>query len=222
MSRAMQVNILSIFPNYFSSALEASMIKRAIKSGIATINLVDIRQYAKDKHKTTDDRPFGGAPGMVMKIEPIKLALQSLKLRKNAKNKIILLSARGKTFDQAKARELSALDSLTLICGHYGDVDQRVADYLADEELSIGSFVLAGGEPAALVVTDAVIRLQAGVLGNQASLDAETHDQPGFISPPQYTRPAEYKGYKVPDVLLSGDPNKIKNWQLGNKAELLD
>lgn len=206
-------NLLSLFPDFFTSPLQTSMLKRAIESQIIKLKLINIRDFATDKHKTTDDRPFGGGAGMVMKIEPIDLALNSLKLVKSASNKVILLSARGKKFDQVLAREYSQLQTLTLICGHYGDVDQRVANHLVDEEVSVGDFVLTGGEPAALVIVDAVTRLLPGVLGNESSLENESHDQPGKLSPPQYTRPADYHGLKVPEVLLAGDPNKIKLWQ---------
>lgn len=212
----MTFNILSIFPNFFTSSLETSILSRAVKQGVIKVNLVNIRDFTQDKHKTTDDRPFGGGAGMIMKIEPIDLALQALKLTKTAKDKIILLSARGKKFDQTKARQLSQFDNLTLICGHYGDVDQRVAEHLVDEELSVGEFVLTGGEPAALIVLDAVTRLLPGVLGNESSLEGESHDQPGQLSPPQYTRPADYHSLKVPEVFLSGDPKKIALWQQKN------
>lgn len=213
MSFVMQINILSIFPEYFKSALDQSIIKRAIGAGVISVNVVDIRSFASDKHKTTDDRPFGGGAGMVMKIEPIDRALKSLNLTKSNNCKIILMSARGKQFTQNIARDFSKLSTLTIICGHYGDVDQRVADHLADAEISIGEYVLTGGEPAALVVVDAITRLLPKVLGNSDSLEAETHGRAGFISPPQYTRPANYKGWTIPQVLLSGDPVKIKNWQ---------
>ena len=178
------------------------------------LNLVNIRDFATDKHRTTDDRPFGGGPGMIMKVGPIDRALESLGLVKGQPSKrILLLSARGKQFSQRWAKELVKLDELTLICGHYGDVDQRVADHLVDGEISIGEFILTGGEPGALVIVDAVSRLIPGVLGNESSLKRETHSEKGLVSVPAYTRPAEYKGWKVPEVLLSGDHQKIKEWK---------
>lgn len=213
----MQVNILTIFPEYFTSPLQTSIVKRAQVKDAINVNLVNIRDFASDKHHTTDDRPFGGGPGMVMRIEPIDAALKSLKLRKSrlakSDSRIVLLSARGQQFTQQKAREYGQLQQLTIICGHYADVDQRVADHLVDEQLSIGEYILTGGEPAALVLVDAVTRMLPGVLGNEQSVIGETHDAPGFHSPPQYTRPAVYNGWKVPEELLSGDPKKIKQWQ---------
>jgi len=210
-------HILSIFPQFFTTPLQTSILKRANEKKLVEFDLLNIREFAQDKHKTTDDRPFGGDPGMVMKIEPIELALRSIGKGLNQPHtpngRVVLLSARGKRFDQNKAREYSKLESLSLICGHYADVDQRVAKYLIDEELSIGEFVLTGGEPAALVILDAVVRLLPGVLGNESSLLGESHDQPGRISPPQYTRPADYLGLKVPEVLLTGNPKKIQHWQ---------
>lgn len=209
----MRINILTIFPEFFESPLRVSMLARAQKNELVNLHVYDIRRWAVDKHHTTDDRPYGGGPGMVMKIEPIDLALKALGVKKSstqtANSRIVLLSARGKQFDQQLAREYAELRQLTLICGHYGDVDQRVAEHLVDEELSVGEFVLTGGEPAALLVLDATFRLLPGVLGNQSSVLGETHDEPGHLSPPQYTRPAEYNGWQVPEVLLSGDPKKI-------------
>lgn len=180
----------------------------------ATIDLINIRDFANDKHQTTDDRPFGGGAGMILKVEPIDLALKSLGLKKGQTNsKVMLLSAKGPNFNQNQAKNFSLLNHLVLICGHYQDVDQRVVDYLIDGQLSIGNYILTGGEPAALVVVDAVVRLIPGVLGNQASLDEETHHRLGFVSPPQYTRPVEYHGWQVPKILLSGDDKKIADWK---------
>lgn len=220
MSFAMQINILSIFPEYFKSAFDQSIIKRAINARTVIVRVINIREFALDKHQTTDDRPFGGGAGMVMKVEPIDLALQSLNLSKSQNHQIILMSARGKQFTQTEARHFAKLNTLTIICGHYGDVDQRVADHLTDAEISIGDYVLTGGEPAALVVVDAVTRLLPNVLGNSSSLEAETHDRSGFISSPQYTRPANYKGWAVPPVLLSGNLAKIQNWQKSSKKQI--
>ena len=210
----MTINILTLFPEFFHSGLKTSIIGKAIDKGLFSVNLVNIRDFATDKHKTTDDRPFGGGPGMVLKIEPIDKALETLGVKKGQAGKLILLlSARGKQFNQAMAKDLSKLDELTLICGHYGDVDGRVATHLVDGQVSLGEFVLTGGEPAALVMVDAVGRLLPGVLGNESSLEGETHSEPGLVSAPAYTRPAEYKGWRVPEVLLSGDHAKIKRWK---------
>lgn len=207
--------ILTTFPQYFESPLNSSIIRRAINKQIINVKLVDIRLFATDKHKTTDDRPFGGGAGMVMKIEPIEKALASISITQPKKNRTILLSARGKRFIQTDASRLAAYDSVTLICGHYGDVDQRVADYLVDEEISLGDFIITGGEPAALVIVDAISRLLPNVLGNEASVLAESHDRPGIPSPPSYTRPSDYHGWKVPEALLSGSAAAIKAWKDG-------
>jgi len=210
----MIISILTLFPECFESPLKASIIKRAQEKELVKFNVLNIRDFAQDKHKTTDDRPFGGGAGMVMKVEPIELALESLGVKKGQPDsKIVLTSAKGEKFVQEKAREFSGIKHLVIICGHYQDVDQRVVDHLVDEEVSIGDYILTGGEPAALVITDAVTRLLPGVLGNAGSLQNESHDQPGEISPPSYTRPADYKGQQVPEVLLSGDPKKIESWK---------
>lgn len=210
--------ILTTFPQYFESPLDSSIIHRAISNKIIDVNLIDLRQFTNDKHKTTDDRPFGGGAGMVMKIEPIEKALATIPISQPKKNRTILLSARGNRFVQTDATRLATYQSVTLICGHYGDVDQRVADYLVDEEISLGDFVMTGGEPAALVMIDAISRLLPNVLGNEASIVAESHARPGISSPPSFTRPADYHGWKVPDVLLSGNAAAIKAW----KADYLD
>lgn len=210
----MIINILTLFPNYFESVLNESIVKRARQNQLVEIRIVDIRQFALDKHKTTDDRPFGGGPGMVMKVKPIYLALESLGLKKGQKNKqIILTSAKGQSFNQSVAKELSQLEEVTLICGHYEGVDERVAENLVDTELRIGDYVLSGGEPAANVMLDAVIRLIPGALGNEESNKNESHDQAGDLAYPQYTRPESFNNWLVPDVLLSGDHTKIANWR---------
>lgn len=212
----MKLNILTIFTDYFSSPLASSIIKRAQEIGAVEINIIDIRNFAQDKHKLTDDRPFGGGPGMVMKVEPIDLALKSIGVSKQptAKNtKIMLTSAKGRLFNQKKAIEYSNLDELTIICGHYEGVDERVAENLVDEEVRIGDYVLTGGEPAALVIIDSIIRLLPSVLGNEESNKNESHSEPGKLSHPQYTRPQEYNGWKVPDVLVTGNHENVAKWR---------
>jgi tRNA (guanine37-N1)-methyltransferase len=190
------------------------MIKKAQEKGAIVFNIIDIRDFATDSHQTTDDRPFGGGPGMVMKIEPIDLALHGLGLTKDTENKkIVLTSAKGKMFDQNIAKDYSKLEELVLICGHYEGVDERVSENLIDEELRIGDYVLTGGEPAVAVVLDAVTRLLPDVLGNQESHLDESHSVPGKLGHPSYTRPSEYKGMKVPEVLLTGDHQKIDQWR---------
>ena len=206
----MRINLLTIFPEYFQSVLSNSILKRAAAKALVEYQVINLRDFANDKHQTTDQRPFGGGPGMVMMIEPIDLALQSLKVHKGqSKGKIILTSAKGSLFKQSIAKHWSALDELTIICGHYQGVDERVAKYLVDEEVRIGNYVLTGGEAAAAVVTDAVVRLLPGVLGNEQSLTAESHDQTGLAGTAYYTQPAQYKQWSVPSVLLSGDHQKI-------------
>ncbi|MBP7842728.1 tRNA (guanosine(37)-N1)-methyltransferase TrmD [Candidatus Woesebacteria bacterium] len=216
----MKITILTLFPEYFDSILGTSMIKRAQEKGSVDFQIVNIRDFAQDKHKLTDDRPFGGGPGMVMLVEPIDLALQSLGVQKNTSNKkIILTSAKGKKFDQSVAREYANLEELVLICGHYEGVDERVAQNYIDEEVRIGDYVLTGGEPAVAVMLDAVTRLLPGVLGNEESNLDESHSVPGKLGYPAYSRPAEYKGMQVPEVLLSGDHKKIAEWRKGQEKK---
>jgi tRNA (guanine37-N1)-methyltransferase len=217
----MQFNILTIFPEIFSTYLDASILGRAQTEKLIAIGLHNIRDHADDKHNTVDDTPYGGGAGMVMKIKPIDGALASIKQNSTTKLKqrTIVLSARGKRFDQQKAEDYAELDQLNLICGRYEGIDQRVANHLADEELSIGSYVLNGGEVAAMVVLEAVSRLIPGVLKNPESLKEESYSSQSpehsntQIEYPQYTRPEEYKGWKVPEILLSGDHAKIQQWR---------
>lgn len=190
------------------------MLKKAQELDKVKFKIVNIRDYAQDKHQITDEAPYGGGAGMIMKIEPIDLALKSLNVKKGQPNKkVILTSAKGSVFTQAVAHELSKLSELTIVCGHYQGVDERVAKNLVDEEIRIGDYVLTGGEPAALVVSDAVVRLIPGVLGNVGSFKQESHSEPGLMAYPQYTRPEVYKNWRVPDILLSGDHEKIKRWR---------
>lgn len=216
----MTITILTLFPDFFTSALQASILKRAQVQGQVTFNIVNIRDFSQDKHKVTDDRPFGGGPGMVMKVEPIALALESLP--QSDKSKTILTSAKGKLFNQQTAAAYAELDSLTIICGHYEGVDERVAEHLIDEEVRIGNYVLTGGEPAALVIADAVTRLLPGVLGNEASPQGESHSEPNKLGYPQYTRPEEFRGWKVPEVLLGGHHREIEAWREAHRAQELD
>lgn len=219
----MKITILTLFPEYFESILETSMIGKAIEKGLVEFKIINIRDFAQDKHQITDDRPFGGGAGMVMKVEPIDLALQSIGVKKNStgidkkKTHIVLTSAKGKIFDQDVAKEYSKLEELILICGHYEGVDERVGENLIDEEVRIGDYVLTGGEPAVAVILDAVTRLIPGVLGNEESSLGESHENPGELGYPVYTRPAEYKGWSVPEVLLSGDHKKIADWRQEQK-----
>lgn len=210
----MQINILTLFPEFFTTALRSSILGRAQAVKLVNFKIINIRDFATGKHQVTDDRPFGGGPGMVMKVDIIDKALTSLDVAKGrADSKIILTSAKGDTFTQQAAVSFSQLKQLTIICGHYEGVDERVAENLIDAEIRIGDYVLTGGEPAALVMSDAVVRLIDGVLGNEESNKAESHSEVGKFSHPVYTKPREYKGWVVPEVLLSGDHGKIKEWR---------
>ena len=210
----MQVVAFTLFPNYFDSVLGTSILARAIRNKHIAVEIVNLRDFTTDKHKTTDDRPYGGGAGMVMKVEPIDLALQKHGFKKGtAKEIIVLTSAKGEVFNQQKAREWHQLDRLAIICGHYEGVDERVAQHLVDEEIRIGDYVLTGGEPAAAVMVDAVARLIPGVLGNESSTADESHEIPGKLGHPQYTRPADYQGWQVPEELLTGDHKKIEEWR---------
>lgn len=214
----MKITVLTLFPHYFTSILETSMIKRAQAAKLVEFSIVNIRDYAVDKHKLTDDRPFGGGPGMVMLVEPIDRALQSMQaVRGTEGKKIVLTSAKGEEFTQQVAQAYAQLDELVLICGHYEGVDERVADHLVDAEVRVGNYVLTGGEPAVAVILDAVTRLLPGVLGNDESNIDESHCVPGKLGHPVYSRPAEYKGLKVPEILLSGDHKKIADWRKSQK-----
>lgn len=213
----MKINILSIFPDFFSQTLQTSILKRAADKKIVEFQILNLRDFTSDKHQTTDQRPFGGGPGMVMMIEPIDKALESLGVSRGQENKkIILTSAKGSLFTQESAINFAILDELTIICGHYEGVDERVALNLVDEEIRIGDYVLTGGEAAALVMSDAVVRLIPGVLGNEFSNQNESHSQPGKMGHPQFTKPVSYKGWEVPEVLLSGHHANIEDWRKNN------
>lgn len=208
----MIIEVLTIFPGIFTGLFDYGMVAQARKREQLELSVIDLRQYATDKHRTVDDRPYGGGQGMVLKPEPIFEAVEDLKARRPGNPRICLLSPQGKRFDQNKAKELSLTTRLMLICGRYEGVDQRVADHLADEEISIGDFVLTGGELAAAVIVDSVTRLVPGVLGEGTSALQESFME-GLLDYPQYTRPAEFRGLKVPQVLLSGNHDKIRNWR---------
>jgi tRNA (guanine37-N1)-methyltransferase len=205
------INFLTLFPELISGAFAGSILKRAQEKGLFSPRLINIRDYARDRHHTADDKPFGGGQGMVMKPEPIARALAALK-RPGRMGKVYLLSPAGKIFDQARAQALAKAKAFTLICGRYEGVDERVARNLCDGEISIGSYVLSGGEPAAAVIADAVVRLIPGVLGDELSA-AEDSFSDGLLEHPQYTRPARYRGWQVPDILLSGDHRRVEEWR---------
>jgi tRNA (guanine37-N1)-methyltransferase len=253
----MRADILTIFPGFFRGPLDHGITRRACEMGLATISVHDLREFTHDKHRTVDDRPFGGGEGMVLKPEPLFECLQSLGLASReervndraagrAKQSVILLSAQGQRFTQKFATTLAALDRMVLICGRYEGVDERVADFLADRELSIGDYVLSGGEMAAAVVIEAITRLLPGALGNEASARQEsftaqadvkkvegadsTCGSGGLLDYPHYTRPAEFGGMNVPEVLLSGNHEEIRRWRhqralektLCNRPDLLE
>lgn len=217
----MQFDVITIFPGIFDSYLNESIISRAIQKGLLKINIHNLRDWAPDKHKTVDDRPYGGGIGMVMKIEPIYKAVEAIKRTKrlsSKKRKVILFTPRGKKFNQKLASTLSKLKQLILICGRYEGVDERVAKYIADDTISIGDYVLMGGELAAMVVIETVARLIPGVLGKPRLLKERVTKKRGFIEYPQYTRPEIFspkKGIKlkIPKVLLSGNHKKIAQWR---------
>jgi tRNA (guanine37-N1)-methyltransferase len=206
-------HIVTIFPEFFRGPFEHGVIQKAREAELIEIQVHDLRTWTYDRHRTVDDRPFGGGEGMLLKAAPIFEAVEAVWPERSERSKVILLSAQGKKFDQAKAREFSGLKELLLICGRYEGVDERVAEHLADEELSIGDYVLSGGELAAAVVVDAVARLQAGVLGNETSSVDESFGETGLLDWPQYTRPAEFRGWKVPDVLIGGNHEEVRKWR---------
>ena len=245
-----QFHILTIFPDFFRGPLDYGIVRRAREAGLVETAVHDLRAFARDRHRTVDDRPFGGGEGMVLKPEPIFECVESLGVaardhRRSARESVVLLSPQGSLFNQAVAGELAKLERLVLICGRYEGVDERVSAFLADRELSIGDYVLSGGELGAAIIVDAVTRLVPGALGNQASAQQEsfTHgaanagDGPsstcasgGLLDYPHYTRPAEFRGMKVPEVLVSGNHEEIRRWRrrqalektVRNRSDLLE
>jgi tRNA (guanine37-N1)-methyltransferase len=213
----MTFRILTIFPDFFQGPLQYGVVAKAAESGLIQIYIHDLRTWTQDRHRTVDDRPFGGGEGMLLKPAPIFDAVESIWPERQPNQRIILLSAQGQRFTQETARRLSQYDEILLICGRYEGVDERVAEHLADEELSIGDFVLSGGELGAALVLDCVARLLPGVLGNKDSALHESFSEAGLeaglLDCPQYTRPAEFRGWKVPEVLLSGNHEEIRNWR---------
>ena len=205
----MKIDVLTLFPAMFAGPLDESIIMRARKAGLLDLNIHNLRDWTHDRHRTVDDRPFGGGPGMLLKPEPIFEAVESVR---RAETKVVLLSPSGRKFDQAIARELAAEKDLLLITGHYEGFDERVREALADDELSIGDYVLTNGALPAMVVIDAVTRLLPGVLGDDDSARDESFSH-GLLEYPQYTRPAEFRGLRVPDVLVSGNHAEIENWR---------
>lgn len=219
----MTITFFTIFPEYFESVVRSSMLKRAQEKEQVLFECINIRDFAEDKHKMTDDRPFGGGAGMVMKIEPLDKAIQAWKKKYLSQTTwLVATSASGSKFNQKKAEKLATIANLGIICGHYEGIDQRIIDHLVDEELRIGDYVLTGGEPAAAVMADAVIRLLPGVLGNEESTLGESHEEVGKGSIPQYTRPAVYNNWPVPAVLLGGDHAAITKWRERHRSVITD
>lgn len=223
----MRFEIVTIFPEIFSSYFSESIIKRAQKTGLIGIGVHNLRDFTADKHKTVDDTPYGGGAGMILKIEPIWRCVQFIKAQitkhkkqtkhksenTNSKTRIILFSAKGKKYTQKDAKRLAKYDNLILICGRYEGVDERVAKHIADEEISIGDYVLTGGEIPAMIVVDSVARLLPGVLGNKESVKEESHMTEGYLEFPQYTKPEVFNNWKTPKILLSGNHKEIENWR---------
>ena len=224
----MTFHIITIFPKIFDSYFSESIVGRAQKKKKISIKIYNLRDFAEDKRGTVDDTPYGGGAGMIMKVEPIYKCLEDIKFQipnsksqikfndQNPKSKkliIILFSAKGKKYTQVDAKRLAKYENIIMICGRYEGVDERVAKYLADEEISIGDYVLTGGEIPAMVVVDSIVRLVPGVLGNIDSLKKESFSRPGYLEYPQYTKPADFRGWKVPKVLLSGNHARIESWR---------
>jgi tRNA (guanine37-N1)-methyltransferase len=210
----MVFHVVTIFPEYFRGPFEFGVVAKAREAGLLDIRIHDLRTWTFDRHRTVDDRPFGGGEGMLLKCEPLFLAVESIWPERKPGRRAALLSAQGRRFDQALAREYAAFDELLLICGRYEGVDERVAEHLADDEVSIGDYVLSGGELGAAVIVDCVARLLPGVLGHPDSAVNESFGEGRRLDCPQYTRPAEFRGWKVPEVLLSGNHEEIRKWRL--------
>lgn len=209
-----KIDILTLFPNMFS-ALDESMVLAAKKKGLVDIRIHDLRKWAIDKRGSVDDRTYGGGKGMLIRVDVIDNALKEIRSKKT---RVVLLDAGGTKFSQSKAQELSKFEHLILIAGHYEGVDHRVHEHLVDEIVSIGDYVLTGGEIPAMVLADAIIRLIPGVLESEAT-EIESHSEPGVLEYPQYTRPEEYKGWKIPEILLSGNHKEIKKWREENSRK---
>ncbi len=210
----LQIDIVTLFPEMFGGPFSTSIVGRAVKSELVEIKLHQLRDYANDRHNTADDEPFGGGPGMVLKAEPLLAAVRSVK-SKSPETRVVLMSPQGQILTHGKVKEFSELSAITLVCGHYEGVDQRFIDSEVDEEISIGDYVLTGGELPAMVLVDAVTRLIPGVLGDEQSayMDSFAGGLDGLLQGPVYTRPKEVEGRKVPDVLLSGDHTKTEQWR---------
>jgi len=221
----LKFNIITIFPEIFDSYFSESILGRAQAEEHISIEIENLRNYTADARKTVDDTPYGGGAGMVMKIEPLYKALEDVKNKNGIdkeKTRVILFSAKGKRYTQRDAERLSQYENLILLCGRYEGVDERVVENLCDEEISIGDIVLTGGEIPAMAVIDSITRLLPGVLGNVESIEIESHSEDGYLEFPQYTKPEEFNDWKVPEVLLSGDHKKIKQWREDNSQRKIN
>lgn len=212
--KAKRFDIITIFPEIVEPYMQGSILGRAQKKKLIDIRAHNLRDWATDKHNTVDDTPYGGGPGMVMKVEPFNLAVKKVKVKRK-KTRVIITAASGKDFTQDDAKRLAEYDQLIFLCGRYEGIDHRVQDHIADEAFSIGNYVLTGGELPALVMTDAISRMVPGVVQDE-SLECESHSEEGYKEHPQYTKPEEYNGWSVPEVLLSGDHKKIAKWREEN------
>lgn len=208
----MKIHILTIFPDMFKDVFRHGVVGRAIERTLARVHIMDLRDFTQDVHRTVDDRPYGGGAGMVLKPEPICLAIDSLVGGDRSSPHVVLLSPQGHLFSQEDAFRWASLSELVLICGRYEGVDERIVQFVADEEVSVGDYVLSGGEFPAMLLVDAILRLLPGVLGNEESIEADSFTK-GILGYPHYTRPPEYRGWKVPEVLLSGDHERIRRWR---------
>jgi len=209
----MKFDVVTIFPRMIEAGLAEGVVGRGIEKGVVDVRVHDLRAFTVDRHRTVDDVPYGGGPGMVMKVEPFVRALEAIRAERGTPAAVVLLSPQGRRFDQAEAGRLSALGHVVLLCGRYEGIDERVRDLVATEELSIGDFVVSGGETPALIVIDAVSRLVPGVVGDQESVEQDSFAQ-GILDHPHYTRPAEFEGRRVPDVLLSGHHAEVRRWRM--------
>ena len=207
------IEVVTLFPEVIEPFVATSIPRRAVEAGLVAFQVVQLREFTHDRHRTVDDVPYGGGPGMVMKVEPFVRALEAIRAERGTPAAVVLLSPQGRRFDQAEAGRLSALGHVVLLCGRYEGIDERVRDLVATEELSIGDFVVSGGETPALIVIDAVSRLVPGVVGDQESVEQDSFAQ-GILDHPHYTRPAEFEGRRVPDVLLSGHHAEVRRWRM--------